>query len=128
MLPTSRTHILYSLAYEPIDRRSGTASGTSRAYDLQQLLESGNYIDVGKMAGDGLVHLVQKTVAAAWIVASGTECSMSDCYLIANINAVSSYRLELKCVFRSLKHLEYLNVTPGEVRQWCNNEQSVIRK
>ena len=25
-----------------------------------------------------------------------------------------------------MKHLEYLNITPKEVRQWCDNERSVI--
>ena len=25
-----------------------------------------------------------------------------------------------------MKHLEYLNTTPREVRQWCNNKRSVI--
>ena len=89
-------------------------------------LESGDYIDVGKVASDGSVHLVQQTAAAAWVVASGTEYSMSACYLMANINAISSYRSELEGVFLSLKHLEYLNITPKEVRQWCNNKRSVI--
>ena len=82
------------------------------------LLESEDYMDVGKVASDGSVHLVQQTAAAASIVASGTEYSMSACYLMANINAVLSYRAELEGVFRSLKHLEYLNITPREVRQW----------
>ena len=72
------------------------------------LLESGDYIDVGKVAGDGLVHLVQQTAAAAWIVASDTEYITSACYLMANINAVSSYRAELEGVFQSLKHLDIL--------------------
>ena len=93
---------------------------------FNNLLESGDYIDVEKVASDGSVHLVQQTAAAAWVVASGTEYSMSACYLMANINAVSSYRSELEGVFRSLKHLEYLNITPKEVRQWCDNERSVI--
>ena len=93
---------------------------------FNNFLESGDYIDVWKVASDGSVHLVQQTAAAAWVVASGTDYSMSACYLMANINAVSSYRPELERVFRSLKHLEYLNITPKEVRQWCDNERSVI--
>ena len=86
------------------------------------LLKSGDYIDVGKVASDGSVHLVQQIAAAAWIVASGTKYSMLAYYLMANINAVSSYRADLEGVFQSLKHLEYLNITPREVRQWCDND------
>ena len=90
------------------------------------LLESEDYIDVGKAVSDGLVHLVQQTAAAAWIVALGTDFCMSAYYLMTNINAVSSYRSEVEGIFQSLKHLEYLNITPTKVRQWCNNERSVI--
>ena len=90
------------------------------------LLESGDYIDVGKVASDGLVYFIQQRAAAAWIVAYGTECSILACYLMENINTESSYRVELEGVFWSLKHLEYFNVTPREVRQWCDNERSVI--
>ena len=81
------------------------------------LLESEDCINVGKVASNGLVHLVQQTAAAAWIVASCMEYCMSACYLIAKINAVSSYRSELEGIFWSLKHLKYLNITPKEVRQ-----------
>ena len=86
------------------------------------LLKSGDYIDVGKVASDGSVHLVQQIAAAAWIVASGTKYSMLAYYLMANTNAVPSYRSDLEGVFPSLKHLEYLNITPREVRQWCDND------
>ena len=79
------------------------------------LLESGDYIDVGKVASIGPVHLTQQTAAVAWIVASGTEYCMLTCYLMANINAVLSYRSELEGIVWSLKHLEYLNITPQEV-------------
>ena len=36
------------------------------------LLESGDYIDVGQVASDSSVHLLQQTATLAWIVASGT--------------------------------------------------------
>ena len=59
------------------------------------LLESEDYIGVVKVASNGLVHLAQQKAAAAWIVASSTEYCMSACYLVANVNIVSSYRFEL---------------------------------
>ena len=45
---------------------------------------------------------------------------------MGNINVMLSYRSELEVIFPSLKHLEYLNITPREVRQWYDNERSVI--
>ena len=45
---------------------------------------------------------------------------------MTGINAVSSYCLELEGIYRTLKHIEYLKITPrGEVVQWCDNNQSV---
>ena len=76
------------------------------------LLDSVDYIDVGKVASDGSLHHLQQTATAAWMVVSGTEYYMLECYLMANINLVSAYRSELEGIFRSLKHLEYLNITP----------------
>ena len=70
------------------------------------LLESEDYTDVGKVVSNGSVHLVQQTAAVAWIVASGMEYCMSVCYLMSKINIVSSYRSELEGILRSLKHLE----------------------
>jgi hypothetical protein len=72
-------------------------------------------LELGKVASNGSVHLLQQTVATAWIVVSGTEYCMSACYLIANISLVSSYRSELNGIFWSLKHLKYLNITPQKV-------------
>ena len=72
-------------------------------------------LELGKVASNGSVHLLQQTVAAAWIVVSGTKYCIPACYLMANISLVSSYRSELNGIFRSLKHLKYLNITPQEV-------------
>ena len=64
---------------------------------------------------DGSVHLVQQTAAAAWLIAKGPDQYLSACFLLTDINSVSSYRSELEGIFRSLKHMEYLNMTPSEV-------------
>ena len=63
------------------------------------LLESGDYIDIGKVAIDSSVHLVQQTAVTTWIVVSGTEYCMYACYLMANINAVLSYRSKFEGIF-----------------------------
>ena len=70
-------------------------------------LESEDYIDVGKVASDGLVHLVQQTVAIAWIVASGTEYCMSACYLMANKYQISLSKLPNKYYGRTMKRSFY---------------------
>ena len=44
---------------------------------------------------------------------------------MANMNKVTSYRSELEGIFRALKHIEYLNWTPRELDQWCDNKQVV---
>ena len=74
MLPTIRTCILNLSALESIEGRAGAAPAPPGHMIFNNLLESGDYIDVGKVASDSSVHLVQQTAAAAaWVVASGTE-------------------------------------------------------
>ena len=77
------------------------------------------------VGSDGSVHLVQQTAAAAWLIAKGPDQHLQACFLLSDVNSVTSYRSELEGVFRSLKHMEYLNMTPSEVKQWCDNELSV---
>ena len=43
---------------------------------------------------------------------------------MANVNSISSYWSELEDMFWSLKHMEYLDITPREVMQWSYNERS----
>ena len=77
------------------------------------------------VGSDGSVHLVQQTAAAAWLIAKGPDQHLQACFLLSDVNSVTSYRSELEGVFRSLKHMEYLNMTPSKVKQWCDNELSV---
>ena len=44
---------------------------------------------------------------------------------MANMNKVTSYRLELEGIFWALKHIEYLNCTPRELDQWFDYKQAV---
>jgi hypothetical protein len=42
-----------------------------------------------------------------------------------NINSLTSHRIELEGIFRALHHLDYLNMTPKMVDQWCDNMQAI---
>ena len=44
---------------------------------------------------------------------------------MASINSYTSHRIELEGIFRALHHLDYLNMTPKMVDQWCDNLQAV---
>ena len=77
------------------------------------------------VGSDGSVHLVQQTAAAAWLIAKGPDQHLAACFLLSDVNSVTSYRSELEGIFRSLKHMESLNMAPSEVKQWCDNELSV---
>ena len=59
MLSESGTSILDASEAEPLKGSTGTAAGTPGHMIYSNLLESEDYIDVGKVASDGLVHLVQ---------------------------------------------------------------------
>ena len=43
------------------------------------------------------------------------------CTVIRNASSLSSYRAELEGIFRLLRHIDWLGLTPEEVRHWCNN-------
>ena len=47
------------------------------------------------------------------------------CFLLSDISSLSSYRSELEGIFRSLKHVEYLGMSPTEISHWCDNEAAV---
>ena len=59
------------------------------------------------------------------MIATGTEHQIQACFLMANVNKVTSYRSELEGIFRALKHIEFLNWAPTELDQWCDNKQAV---
>jgi len=78
------------------------------------------------VGSDGSVHLRDKVAAAAWLITTREDTDhISACFLMSDISSVSSYRAELEGVFRALKHIEYLNIPPAEIIQWCDNKQSV---
>ena len=79
----------------------------------------------GKAASNGSVHTREQVAAAAWVITNGTEHQIQAYFLMAIINKVTSYRSELKGIFRALKHIKFLNWTPKELDQWCDNKQAV---
>jgi len=74
---------------------------------------------------DGSVYYEEQVAAAAWLISTDKDHHMGACFLLSSVNKVQAYRSELEGVFRTLSHLEELNITPSEVVHWCDNEQSV---
>ena len=81
--------------------------------------------DVITLGSDGSVHLAQQVAACAWMIHDTDLNFAKACFLLSDISSMSSYRSELEGIFRSLKHVEYLNLTPSEIHQFCDNEAAV---
>jgi hypothetical protein len=79
--------------------------------------------EVIMLGSDGSVHLSQQVAACAWMIHDSDQHCAKACFLLSNVSSLSSYQSELEGVFRSLKHVEYLNLTPAGIHQYCNNEQ-----
>ncbi len=77
------------------------------------------------LGSNGSLHLHDQVATAAWIISSGPQSFLSATFLMESINSYTSHRIELEGIFRALHHLDYLNMTPKMVDQWCNNMQAV---
>ena len=77
---------------------------------------------------DGSLHLFEQEAAAAWLITRNEDEYVSAVFLLreASITSLSSYRSELEGIFRCLKSIEDLGMTPKEVQHWCDNERAVI--
>jgi hypothetical protein len=64
-------------------------------------------------------------MTAGWLLANDTEHMTAAVFVITSVSSLSSYQAELEGTFRLLKHIEYLNMSPDEIRHWCDNEGAV---
>lgn len=78
-----------------------------------------------KGASDGSLFRDQEVMTAGWILANDTEHMTAAVFVISSVSSLSSYRAELEGTFQFLKHIEYLDMSPEEVRHWCDNEGAV---
>jgi hypothetical protein len=78
-----------------------------------------------KGASDGSMLPEGKVMAAAWLVANDESQFMIASVELHNVSSLSSYRAELEGTFCLLKHIEYLGMTPNEIKHWCDNESAV---
>ena len=76
------------------------------------------------IGSDGLLHLHEQVAAVAWIISTGDSKHLSTTFLMANISSYTSHRIELGGIFRTLHHLDHLNITTKMVEQWCDNKQA----
>ncbi len=78
------------------------------------------------IGSNGLLHFHKKqVVATAWIIAAGPKIFLWATFIMEKVGLHTSHCIELEGIFCSLHHLDYLNMTPKMVEQWCNNEQVV---
>jgi hypothetical protein len=77
------------------------------------------------LGSNGSLHLHEQVAAAAWIISTGPQTFLSATFIMESINSYTSHRIELEGIFRALHHLDYLNMTPKMVDQWCDNLQAV---
>jgi hypothetical protein len=78
-----------------------------------------------KGASDGSLFRDKEVMTAGWILANDTEHMTAAVFVISTVSSLSSYRAELEGTFRLLKHIEYLGLSPDEVKHWCDNEGAV---
>lgn len=81
--------------------------------------------EVLTLGSDGSVHLSHQVVACAWMIHASTDSCASACFLLSHISSLSSYHSKLEGIFRSLKHVEYLGLTPAKIHHYCDNEAAV---
>ena len=81
--------------------------------------------EVITIGSDGSVHVSQQVAACAWVIHDSDAHYAKACFLLSNLSSLSSYRSELEGVFHSLKHIEFLNLTPTEINHYCDNEAAV---
>jgi hypothetical protein len=77
-----------------------------------------------KGGSDGSFYPDDK-VMTAWIIAEDETNFTSACTVIRNVSSLSSYRAELEGIFRLLRHIDWLRLTPEEVRHWCDNKGAI---
>ena len=104
------------------------------ALPLEEVLPSGHIVENTisnpetehlVTASDGSLYLHEQVATCAWLNSAGDDEQVSACFLLANISSLSSYRVELEGIFRSLRHIGELGMTPREVAQWCDNLSAV---
>ncbi|KAL7544883.1 hypothetical protein ACHAWF_012867 [Thalassiosira exigua] len=78
-----------------------------------------------ELSSDGSCHIHQQIAGAAWIIEDGTATEEACILLHGQTTSCTGFRSESEGLFRSLHHLQRLNVRPKEVVQWCDNEYAV---
>ena len=81
--------------------------------------------DVLHLGHDGLVHLADEVATCAWMVMDTDSTYMQACFLLQNVNSLTSYRSKLEGIYRGLRHIQFLNLKPVEIQQWCNSKSAV---
>ena len=78
-----------------------------------------------KGGSDGSLYPDDHVMTSAWIIAEDETNFTSACTVIWNVSSLSPYRAELEGTFRLLRHIDWLRLTPEEVRHWCDNKGAI---
>ena len=81
--------------------------------------------DVLHLGSDGSVRLADEVATCAWMVMDTDSRYMQACFLLRNINSITSYRSELEGIYRGLRHIQFLDLNPVEIQQWCDSKSAV---
>ncbi|KAL7524976.1 hypothetical protein ACHAWF_006946 [Thalassiosira exigua] len=75
-----------------------------------------------EIISDGSCHIQEQIAGAAWLIEGATRTEEACILLHGQTTSCTGFRSESEGLFRSLHHLQRLNVCPKEVVQWCDNE------
>ena len=81
--------------------------------------------DVLHLGSDKSVRLVDKVATCTWMVMDTNSTYMQACFLLRNMNSFTSYRSEVEGVYRCLCRIQFLNLKPVEIQQWCDSKSAV---
>ena len=77
------------------------------------------------LGSDGSVRLANEVATCAWMIMDSEGNYAQACLLLRNINSLTSYRSELEGIYRGLRHIQHLNMTPTFIHQWCDSKSAV---
>ncbi|KAL7552654.1 hypothetical protein ACHAWF_015884 [Thalassiosira exigua] len=78
-----------------------------------------------EISSDGSCHIQKQIAGAAWLLEGATGTEEACILLHGQTTSYTGFRSESEGLFRSLHHLQRLNICPKEVVQWCDNEYAV---
>ena len=77
------------------------------------------------LGSDGSVRLADEVATCAWMMVDPEGNYAQACFLLRHINSLTSYRSELEGIYRGLRHIQHLKLSPSTIHQWCDSKSAV---